>query len=146
MAVGCTTKETISGSSSLENQLRDEARIKDMVSSYLKAQHNIDYRTVEGNEGIACTTKRFKKDWFANNNDEQMVNAARKGRYVIKFDSVKWMQITIGEEQTATVEVILDVVVTSKGGKMVYDRYRDLYVVDLIKEDGVWKIDYCDSK
>lgn len=123
----------------------DDEQIKDVITKYLKAQSNIDYKTVKGTEGTEYMTKRYREYWFNNNNDDQVKRAAVKGAYITRLGQIEWKRLD-KKETGAEAEIILTGIVTSKKEKTVYEVYKDYYVIGLIKESNEWRIDWSDTR
>ncbi|MCL6472817.1 MAG: hypothetical protein K6T91_08420, partial [Firmicutes bacterium] len=127
--------------------LTDESQIKQVITNFEKAQHNRDYRTTMGIEGTEMMTRKYRDLWLKAGYDNQIVDAVKKGRYITEFGSIKWNNIVINKEKgTAKAEFILTGTIVSKDGKQLYSTYETNSVVNLIKEDGYWKVDDSNSK
>lgn len=123
----------------------DDEQIKDVITKYLKAQSNIDYKTVKGTEGTEYMTKRYSEYWFNNNNDDQVKRAVVKGAYIIRFGQLEWKRLD-KKETSAEAEIILTGIVISKKKKTAYEVFKDYYVIGLIKESNEWRIDWSDTR
>lgn len=147
---GCSFQKSqnkISNGFSGSKKQQADKDIKDVVINFQKTQHNRDYKTVKGTEGMEYLTDGRKSQWLKSGYDRHIKEVAKKEKYITQYNTIEWGDINVNKkENTATAEFILIRTIISKNGKLVYKTYNDIYVIDLLKENGKWKIDYSDSK